>query len=91
LNADISDADGELVAKVRSNVIEFSKDNVYLVKTYPANRIPPERIVITNRNGETAIDLSLKQGVWEFNRDFYAQGQHVVATSDGLILNLQSS
>src|SRR5918992_2246199 len=87
LNADISDADGELVAKVRSNVIEFNKDNVYSVETYPENQLPPERIVVTNKNGETAIDLSLKEGVWEFNGDFYAQGQHVVATADGLILN----
>jgi hypothetical protein len=90
LNADISDADGELVAKVRSNVIEFNKDNVYSVETYPENQLPPERIVVTNKNGETAIDLSLKEGVWEFNGDFYAQGQHVVATADGLILNPQT-
>lgn len=90
LNADISDADGELVAKVRSNVIEFDKDNVYSVETHPQNQTPPERIVITNRNGETAIDLTLEEGVWEFIGDFYAQGHHIVATAQGLTLNPQS-
>jgi hypothetical protein len=90
LNADISDADGELVAKVRSNVIEFNKDNVYSVKTYPENQIPPERVVITKRDGEMVMDLSLNQGVWEFSGDFYSQGQHVVVTADGLILNPQT-
>jgi sporulation protein YlmC with PRC-barrel domain len=90
LNADISDADGELVAKVRNNVIEFNKENVYSVKTHPENQIPPERVVITNRYGETAIDLSLKEGVWEFNGDFFSQGQHIVATPEGLTLNPQT-
>ena len=91
LNADLSDADGELVAKVRGNVVEFDKDNVYAVETYPKNRIPSERVLVTNRHGETAVDLSLNEGIWEFKGDFYAKGQHVVATSDGLILNPQSS
>lgn len=90
LNADISDADGELVAKVRNNVIEFNKENVYLVKTHPENQIPPERVVITNRYGETAIDLSLKEGIWEFTGDFFSQGQHIVATPEGLTLNPQT-
>jgi hypothetical protein len=90
LNADISDADGELVAKVRNNVIEFNKENVYSVDTHPENQIPPERVVITNRYGETAIDLSLKEGIWEFNGDFFSQGQHIVATPEGLTLNPQT-
>jgi hypothetical protein len=91
LNADLSDADGELLAKVRRNVIEFNKDNVYSLETYPKNQNHPERVVITKRSGETVVDLSLDEGVWEFKGDFYAQGQHVVATSDGLILNPQNS
>jgi hypothetical protein len=90
LNADISDADGELVAKVRNNVIEFNKENVYSVQTHPENQIPPERVVITNRYGQTAIDLSLKEGIWEFNGDFFSQGQHIVATPEGLTLNPQT-
>ena len=90
LNADISDADGELVAKVRNNVIEFNKENFYSVETHPENQIPPERVVITNRYGETAIDLSLKEGIWEFNGDFFSQGQHIVATPEGLTLNPQT-
>ena len=90
LNADISDADGELVAKVRNNVIEFNKENVYSVETHPENQIPPERVVITNRYGETAIDLSFKEGIWEFNGDFFSQGQHIVATPEGLTLNPQT-
>ena len=91
LNADISDADGELLAKVRSNVIEFNKDNVYSIEAHPQHQIPPERIVITNRHGETAIDLSLKENVWEFTGDFYAQGHHIVVTAQGITLNPQSS
>ena len=91
LNADISDADGGLVAKIRSNAIEFNKDNVYSVQTHPLNQIPPERVVITNKHGDTAIDLSLKENVWEFTGDFYAQGQHIVVTAQGLTLNPQSS
>jgi hypothetical protein len=90
LNADISDADGELVAKARNNVIEFNKENVYSLETHPENQIPPERVVITNRYGETAIDLSLKEGIWEFNGDFFSQGQHIVATPEGLTLNPQT-
>jgi hypothetical protein len=91
LNADISDADGDLVAKVRNNVIEFNKDNGYSLETQPQNQIPPERVTITNRLGETAIDLSLKEGVWEFTGDFYSQGHHIVATTQGLTLNPQTS
>ena len=91
LNADISDVDGELVAKVRNNVIEFNKDNAYSVETFPPNQTPPERVLIMNRDGETAIDLSLKEGAWEFTGDFFSQGQHIVATAEGLTLNPQTS
>ena len=91
LNADLSDADGGLVARIRNNAVEFNKDNLYSVQSFPANQIPPERIVITNRHGETAIDLILKENVWEFTGDFYAQGQHIVVTEQGLTLNPQSS
>ena len=91
LNADISDADGGLVAKIRSNAIEFNKDDVYSVQTHPKKQIPPERVVITNRQGETAMDLSLKENAWEFTGNFYALGQHIVVTEQGLTLNPQSS
>ena len=91
LNADLSDADGGLVARIRSNAIEFNKDNVYSVQTHPKNQIHPERVVITNKHGDTAIDLSLEEGVWEVTGDFYAQGQHIVVTAQGLTLNPQSS
>jgi hypothetical protein len=91
LNADLSDADGRLVAKIRSNAIEFNKDNFYSVQSLPPNQIPPERIVITDGRGETAIELSLKENVWEFTGDFYAKGQHIVVTGQGLTLNPQSS
>ena len=90
LNADLSDADGDLVARIRSNAIEFNKDNFYSVQSLPANQIP-ERIVITNKHGETAINLSLQENVWEFTGDFYAHGQHIVVTEQGLTLNPQSS
>jgi hypothetical protein len=61
------------------------------VQSFPAKQIPPERIVITNRHGETAIELNLNENVWEFTGDFYAQGQHIVVTEQGLTLNPQSS
>jgi hypothetical protein len=91
LNADLSDADGDLVAKIRNNIIEFNKDTVYSVQSLPPNQIPPERILVTNKHGDTAIDLSLEEGVWEVTGDFYAQGQHIVVTAQGLTLNPQTS
>ena len=90
LNADLSDADGDTVARIRSNAIEYNKDNLYSVQAIPTNQ-NPERIVVTNKQGETAIDLSLKENVWEFTGDFYAHGQHIVFTEQGLTLNPQSS
>jgi len=90
LNADLSDTDGGLVARIRSNATEYNKDNFYSVQAIPTNQ-NPERIVVTNKQGETAIDLSLKENVWEFTGDFYAQGQHIVVTGQGLTLNPQSS
>ena len=90
LNADLSDADGDLVARIRSNAIESNKHGFYSVQSFPPNQIP-ERIIITNKHGETAIDLSFKENVWEFTGDFYAQGQHIVVTAQGLILNPQTS
>jgi hypothetical protein len=90
LNADLSNADGGLIARIRSNAIEFNKDGFYSVQSLPPNHIP-ERIVITNKHGETTIELSLKEKVWEFTGDFYAHGQHIVVTEQGLTLNPQSS
>jgi hypothetical protein len=90
LNANLSDADGGLVAKIRNNEIVFNKDNFYSVQSLPSSQIP-ERIVVTNKHGKTAIDFSLKENVWEFTGDFYAQGQHIVVTEQGLTLNPQSS
>jgi hypothetical protein len=90
LNADLSDADGGLIARIRSNAIEFNKDSFYSVQSLPPNQIP-ERILVTNKHGETAMDLSLKENVWEFTGDFYAHGQHIVVTEQGLTLNPQNS
>ena len=91
LNADLSDADGGLIARIRSNAIESNKDNFYSVQSLPPNQIPPERILVVNKQGVTAIELSLKENVWEFTGDFYAHGQHIVVTEQGLTLNPQSS
>ena len=91
LNADLSDADGGLIARIRSNAIEFNKDNFYSVQSLPPNHNPPEHIVVTDRHGKTTIDLSLKENAWEFTGNFYAQGQHIVVTEQGLTLNPQSS
>ncbi len=90
LNADLSDTDGGLVARIRSNAIEFNKDNFYSVQSLPPNQIP-ERVLVTNKHGETAIELNLKENVWEFIGDFYAHGQHIVVTEQGLTLNPQNS
>jgi hypothetical protein len=79
-----------LVAKIRNNDIVFDKDNLYSVQSFPSNQIP-ERIVVTHKHGKTAIDFSLKENVWEFTGDFYAQGQHIVVTEQGLTLNPQGS
>jgi hypothetical protein len=91
LNADLSDADGALIARIRSNAIEFNKGNFYSVQLLPPNQNPPERIVVSGTHGGTVIYLSLKENVWEFTGDFYAQGQHIVVTGHGLTLNPQSS
>jgi hypothetical protein len=85
LNADLSDADGGLVARIRSNTIDFNKDSIYSVEALA------ERIVVTNKQGKTVIELSLEENVWEFTGDFYAHGQHIVVTEQGLTLNPQSS
>ncbi len=40
LNADLSDADGGLVAKIRNNEIVFNKDNFYSVQSLPSSQFP---------------------------------------------------
>jgi hypothetical protein len=87
LNADLLDADGELVLQIRDNVITINKDNVYNVEQHPDNQIPPDRVVVTNQYGETALDLRREGSMWDFNGDFYCGSDHVVATPEGTVIN----
>jgi hypothetical protein len=87
LNADLLDTGGELVLQIRDNVIKINKDNVYKVEQHPDNQIPPDRVVVTNQFGETALDLRRVGGIWDFNGDFYCGSNHVVATPDGTTIN----
>jgi hypothetical protein len=87
LNADLSDADGETVLQIRDNVITHNKDNVYSIQLLPDNQIPPDRVVVVNRFGETALDLRRDGAIWDFNGDFYHGNWHVVATPEGTVMN----
>jgi len=87
LNADISDTEGDIVVQIRDNIITYNKDNVYSVKYCPENQIPPDRVVIINKYGETALDLRRDGAIWDFNCDFYHGGWHVVATPQGTTIN----
>ena len=90
LNADLADVDDENVLQIKDNVITYNKDNVYSVQQLPENKIPPDRVVVVNRYGETALDLKRDGGVWHFNGDFYHRGWHIVATPDGTTINPRS-
>ncbi len=87
LNADIADADGDNVLQIQDNVITYNKDNVYKVETLPANKIPPDRVIIMNQYGETALDLAFEGGIWDVNCDFHCGRMHVVATPEGTFIN----
>jgi len=87
LNAELADTDGDTVLQIKDNVIILNKDNVYSVQQLPENQIPPDRIVVVNRYGETALDLRREGGVWDFNGDFYHGTWHIVATPEGTVIN----
>jgi hypothetical protein len=87
LNADLADADGEVVLRIRDNVITLNRDNVYSVEQHPPNQIPSDRIIVTNRYGETALDLRRVNGRWDFNADFYHGSWHIVAEPHGTTIN----
>lgn len=87
LNADFADADGEVVVTIRDNVVTFNRDNIYSVETFPPNQIPPDRVVVTNQYGETALDLNRQGATWDLNADFRYGDWHVVATPDGMRIN----
>ncbi len=87
LNADLADVDGDMVLQIRDNVITFNKDNIFKVEQHPDNQIPPERVIITNQYGETAMDLSRVGDIWDFNGDFYHGRWHIVATPEGTAIN----
>jgi hypothetical protein len=90
LNADLADADGEMVLQIRHNVIILNKGNIYKVEQYPDNQIPPDRVVVINQYAETAMDLQREGAVWDFNGDFYHGAWHIVATPEGTIINPSS-
>jgi len=87
LNAEISDADGDLVLKIVDSKVILNKDNIYKVETIPDNQIPPDRIIVTNQYGETALDLSNKGDAIVFNADIYEGKDHIVATDQGTLIN----
>ena len=87
LNADLADTDGDAVLQIRDNVITVNKDNIYKLEQSPDNQIPPDRVVVTNQYGETALDLRREGTIWDFNGDFYHGSFHIVATPDGTIIN----
>ncbi len=87
LNANLSDADGGLVLQIDDNVITYNRDNVYTVEQSPENQIPPDRVIVTNQYGETALDLKREANFWDFNGDFYHGSWHVVATPNGTEIN----
>ena len=87
LNAELADADGDGVLQIKDNVITYNKDNIYRIEQYPENQIPPDRVVVMNQYGETALDLRRKEGIWDFNGDFYHGPWHIVATPQGTVIN----
>ena len=91
LNADLADADGATVLQIEDNVITHNKDNVYSVQQFPDNQIPPDRVVVVNQYGETALDLRREGTIWDFNGDFYHGTWHIVATPEGTVINPTSS
>ena len=67
LNAHLRDADGETVLQIRDNLITVNKNNIYKVEEHPNNQIPPDRVVVLNQYGETAMDLRREKDFWNFN------------------------
>jgi len=87
LNADLADVDGETVLQIKENVITVNKGNIYRLELHPDNQIPPDRVVVINQYGETALDLQRVGGIWDFNGDFYSGKWHIVATPKGTTIN----
>jgi hypothetical protein len=87
LNAELTDAGGSLVLQIKENTITINKDNIYAIELYPENQIPPDRVVVTNQYGETALDLRREGTIWDFNGDFYHKTNHIVATPEGTTIN----
>lgn len=87
LNANISDADGEQVLKIEDSKVILNKKNIYKVETTPDNQIPPDRIIVTNQYGETALDLSHRGDAIVLNADIYEGKDHIVATDQGTQIN----
>lgn len=87
LNAIIFDNSGELVLKIENSKIIINKDNIYTIETLPENQIPPDRVIVLNQYGETALDLSSDGDTIIINLDFYIGKDHVVATNEGTYIN----
>lgn len=87
LNAHISDADGDLVLSIHESVITLNRENIYNVQSIPPNQIPPDRLIVTNQYGETALDLRNENDEIILNADFHEGNLHVVATDEGTSIN----
>ncbi len=81
LNADILDADNEIVLQIRNNEIRINKDNIYKAT------VNQNAVQVINQYGETALDLKNQNGLIIFNGDFYIGKDHIVATDNGTTIN----
>jgi hypothetical protein len=92
LNADIMDADDEMVVQIRDNVVTVNRDNAYETRTYPEGQFPPDRVVVVNKYAEFSLDLQLgDDGTWRIYGDFYCQKAHIVATPQHVTIQPRAS
>ena len=87
LNGNLADAGGEIVLQIGDNVITYNKNNIQKIGQFPVNQIPPDRVVLVNQYGETALDLRRDGKILDFNGDFYHGSWHIVATPEDTEIN----
>ena len=92
LNANIGDASGEMVLQIKDNVITYNKNNIYKIEQFPVNQIPPDRVVVVNQYGETALDLRREGNICDFpDCDFQGncEGHSPLLTLFHCVLDIQ--
>jgi hypothetical protein len=75
------DADNQIVLQIKESNILINKGNIYKVE------VSPDRIVILNQYGETALDLQNIDGEIILNADLYIGKDHIVANNNGTRIN----